>query len=173
MGAGIASGGGGRVTGLGLLLGVVAASLAPGAATSSRAGDAAHACRDLRPAADRRAFRSAAVDAAVARLSARMVDPELACLFRNALPNTLDTTIFRFARGGNRPSPSDVAGSCARHYGQCGDGDVAAGGGDLHDDTFVVTGDIPAMWLRDSMNQALPLYEYIYIYIYIYIYVYP
>ena len=54
-----------------------------------------------------------------------MRDPELAWLFSNCLPNTLDTTVT-FANGTAGP------------------------------DTIVVTGDIPAMWLRDSSAQVWP-----------------
>ena len=61
-----------------------------------------------------------------------MTDAELACLFRNALPNTLDTTVMSFSDAG-------------------ADGAV---------DTFVITGDIAAMWLRDSTNQVLPYLRY-------------
>ncbi len=53
-------------------------------------------------------------------------NPKLAWMFANCFPNTLDTTV---------------------HYRQTDDGD---------DDTFVVTGDIPAMWLRDSGAQVWP-----------------
>jgi meiotically up-regulated gene 157 (Mug157) protein len=54
-----------------------------------------------------------------------MRDPELAWLFSNCLPNTLDTTVtFRNATSGP--------------------------------DTVVVTGDIAAMWLRDSSAQVWP-----------------
>jgi hypothetical protein len=54
-----------------------------------------------------------------------MADPELAWLFENCFPNTLDTTVT-FAVRNDRP------------------------------DTLVVTGDINAMWLRDSTAQITP-----------------
>lgn len=78
-----------------------------------------------RPAPSARRFRSKAVDAAIESVSSRMRDPELAWLFSNCLPNTLDTTVS-FANGPAGP------------------------------DTVVVTGDIPAMWLRDSSAQVWP-----------------
>ncbi len=78
-----------------------------------------------RPAPSARRFRSKAVDAAIESISARMSDPELAWLFSNCLPNTLDTTVT-FSNGSAGP------------------------------DTVVVTGDIPAMWLRDSSAQVWP-----------------
>jgi uncharacterized protein len=78
-----------------------------------------------RPAPSARRFRSKAVDAAIESVSARMHDPELAWLFSNCLPNTLDTTVT-FTNTANGP------------------------------DTVVVTGDIPAMWLRDSSAQVWP-----------------
>ena len=77
-----------------------------------------------RPASAERCFVSPAIDAEVERVAAGMVDRELAWLFSNCLPNTLDTTV---------------------HF---TDGDVP--------DTFVITGDIPAMWLRDSTAQVWP-----------------
>ena len=77
-----------------------------------------------RPAPLARRFRSKAVDGAIESVSGRMRDPELAWLFSNCLPNTLDTTV------------------------SFTDGSVP--------DTVVVTGDIPAMWLRDSSAQVWP-----------------
>ncbi|KAJ7208663.1 Six-hairpin glycosidase-like protein [Mycena pura] len=73
----------------------------------------------MRPALACRTFNSSAVEKVVANLTSRMKDPDLARMFENTYPNTLDTTIKWF------------------------------------DDnlTFVVTGDIPAEWLRDSVNQ--------------------
>jgi uncharacterized protein len=83
-----------------------------------------------RPAPSARRFRSKAVDAAIESVSARMRDPELAWLFSNCQPNTLDTTVT-FS---NSPSGPD---------------------------TVVVTGDIPAMWLRDSSAQVWPYLPFI------------
>jgi len=78
-----------------------------------------------RPPVDRRKFVSEAVEAAIARLSGTIADPEIAWLFANCFPNTLDTTV-RYRTAGGKP------------------------------DTFVVTGDIDAMWLRDSAAQVWP-----------------
>src|SRR5579871_1107061 len=83
-----------------------------------------------RPAPSERRFRSRAVDAAIESVSSRMRDPELAWLFSNCLPNTLDTTV-QFTNGPEGP------------------------------DTVVVTGDIPAMWLRDSSAQVWPYLPFI------------
>ena len=78
-----------------------------------------------RPPLERRCFTSAAVEARIEALAPRIANPELARLFRNCYPNTLDTT-------------------------------VTLGGEPGDEDTFVITGDIPAMWLRDSAAQTLP-----------------
>jgi meiotically up-regulated gene 157 (Mug157) protein len=83
-----------------------------------------------RPAPAARKFRSKAVDAAIESTASRMRDPELAWLFSNCLPNTLDTTVS-YTRGATGP------------------------------DTVVVTGDIPAMWLRDSSAQVWPYLPFI------------
>ena len=78
-----------------------------------------------RPPPARRKFVSDAVEAAIARLTKAIADPELAWLFENCFPNTLDTTVrYRVVDG--KP------------------------------DTFVITGDIEAMWLRDSAAQVWP-----------------
>jgi meiotically up-regulated gene 157 (Mug157) protein len=68
---------------------------------------------------------SEAVEAKVAEVKKAISDPELAWLFENCYPNTLDTTV----RTGKR---------------------------DGKPDTFVITGDINAMWLRDSTAQVWP-----------------
>ena len=78
-----------------------------------------------RPAPAERKFTSPAVEAEIARVKARIADPELAWMFENCYPNTLDTTV-------------DV------------------GTVDGKPDTFIITGDITAMWLRDSSAQVQP-----------------
>src|SRR5215469_12401310 len=83
-----------------------------------------------RPAPSARKFRSKAVDAAIDATAAKLRDPELAWLFSNCLPNTLDTTV-EFGSFEGKP------------------------------DTVVVTGDIPAMWLRDSSAQVWPYLQFI------------
>ena len=79
-----------------------------------------------RPAEADRLFRSAAVEAEIARVKKMLANEKLAWMFENCFPNTLDTTV---------------------HY---------RIGEDGSDDTFVYTGDIHAMWLRDSGAQVWP-----------------
>lgn len=78
-----------------------------------------------RPPLAQRRFVSKAVEREIDRVSALIADPELAWLFGNCFPNTLDTTVFLGEAGG-------------------------------HDDAFVITGDIDALWLRDSSAQLRP-----------------
>lgn len=78
-----------------------------------------------RPAPGKRNFESQAVEAMIAEVKAAIRDPELAWLFENCFPNTLDTTVM----------PQNINGKA---------------------DTFVITGDIRAMWLRDSTAQVWP-----------------
>ena len=75
-----------------------------------------------RPPRGQRRFVSPAVEAEIARVKAKIADPELAWLFENCYPNTLDTT-------------------------------VKIGTVDGKPDAFVITGDIEALWLRDSSAQ--------------------
>ena len=79
----------------------------------------------VRPHPSQRKFVSEAVEAKIAAVKRAIADPELAWLFENCFPNTLDTTVT-FGSRDNRP------------------------------DTLVVTGDINAMWLRDSTAQVTP-----------------
>jgi hypothetical protein len=79
----------------------------------------------LRPEPSQRKFKSKAVDNLIEELKAHCKDPELAWLFENCFPNTLDTTVFFEIKNGLP-------------------------------DTYVITGDIDAMWLRDSSAQVHP-----------------
>ncbi len=83
-----------------------------------------------RPALGKRNFTSKAVEDAIVQFKAKVKDPELAWLFENCFPNTLDTTVF-YALKEARP------------------------------DTYVITGDIDAMWLRDSCAQVWPYLPFI------------
>jgi uncharacterized protein len=96
-----------------LTIGAPAAAAAPGGFVSQR------------PPLAKRRFVSAAVERELGRLKACIADPELAWMFENCYPNTLDTTVF-------------------------------TGTIDGKPDTFVITGDIDAMWLRDSAVQVEP-----------------
>src|SRR3954468_603728 len=78
-----------------------------------------------RPPLEQRKFTSPAVEAKIAEVEQKLGDTELAWLFENCFPNTLDTTV-RIGTVDGKP------------------------------DTFVITGDIPAMWLRDSSAQVWP-----------------
>ncbi|WP_367915967.1 glycoside hydrolase family 125 protein [Leadbetterella sp. DM7] len=72
-----------------------------------------------------RKFTDDTVEAVISRIKGKCADKELAWLFENCFPNTLDTTVDYTVTHG-RP------------------------------DTFVITGDIDAMWLRDSTAQVWP-----------------
>src|SRR6185312_5661783 len=74
------------------------------------------------PEAKRR-FKSTAGERAIAQVQSSIGNKELAWMFGNCFPNTLDTTVeFEVVNG--KP------------------------------DTYVITGDIDAMWLRDSSAQV-------------------
>ncbi len=77
-----------------------------------------------RPALADRRFTSSAVEETIRNAKRRIGDKEVAWLFENCYPNTLDTTVT-FTDG-------------------------------AQPDTFVITGDIDAMWLRDSSAQVWP-----------------
>ncbi|MBO7654747.1 MAG: glycoside hydrolase family 125 protein [Kiritimatiellae bacterium] len=79
-----------------------------------------------RPPVEKRLFRSAVIDKQIQDVQKQLTNPYLSWMFGNCFPNTLDTTV---------------------HYEQGPDG---------KDDTFVYTGDIHAMWLRDSAAQVWP-----------------
>ncbi len=82
-----------------------------------------------RPALGERRFTSAAVEAKIREVKSAIADKELAWMFENCFPNTLDTT-------------------------------VRTGTLDGKPDTFVITGDIDAMWLRDSTAQVWPYLQF-------------
>ncbi|MGB7844985.1 MAG: glycoside hydrolase family 125 protein [Candidatus Acidiferrum sp.] len=90
-----------------------------------RAGGAAKERISQRPPVEKRKFSSRAVEETIARVKEGIGDPELAWMFENCYPNTLDTTV-------------EMIGSADRP------------------DAFIITGDIDAMWLRDSACQVWP-----------------
>jgi meiotically up-regulated gene 157 (Mug157) protein len=72
-----------------------------------------------------RKFKSTAVENVIKKVKTKLNNTEVAWLFENCFPNTLDTTVdFEIIDG--KP------------------------------DTYVITGDIDAMWLRDSTAQVWP-----------------
>ncbi|GAC1425669.1 MAG: glycoside hydrolase family 125 protein [Flavisolibacter sp.] len=79
----------------------------------------------VRIAEAQRKFKSKAVEKLIADVKKNIGNKELAWVFENAFPNTLDTTVdFQIING--KP------------------------------DTYVITGDIDAKWLRDSSAQVWP-----------------
>lgn len=92
---------------------------------------AAQDYRSERPSEKNRLFTSEVVELKIQDVKAMLVNPKIAWMFENCYPNTLDTTV---------------------HFDEDGNG----GRGD----TFIYTGDIPAMWLRDSGAQVWPYVRY-------------
>jgi meiotically up-regulated gene 157 (Mug157) protein len=85
----------------------------------------------VRPPVKDRTFQSPAIDNLINTLVPLFADPDLATLLTNCLPNTLDTTVYYHSEANATTL-----------------------------DTFIITGDIEAMWLRDSTNQVLPYIPY-------------
>lgn len=79
----------------------------------------------VRTPLDKRHFKSEAIENAISAFQKKVKNKELAWLFENCFPNTLDTTVYYEEINGNP-------------------------------DTYVITGDIDAMWLRDSSAQVFP-----------------
>lgn len=84
-----------------------------------------------RPEKPERLFQSDAIEQVIEEVSAKIHDPIIRRMFRQCYPNTLDTTTY---------------------YREDADGTP---------DTVVVTGDIPAMWSRDSWAQFKPYLPYV------------
>lgn len=94
-----------------------------------------------RPALPCRTFTSPLVEKVIKDVTSRLIDKDLARLFENAFPNTLDTTISWHDDGLSiRRAPKTIK---SQEYEPAWEGPQ----------TFCVTGDINAEWLRDSTNQ--------------------
>ncbi|KAI8938891.1 hypothetical protein NX059_004749 [Plenodomus lindquistii] len=90
-----------------------------------------------RPIEPCRTFVSQEVEDTIERLRHVITDPDLFRLFENSWPSTLDTTI-----------------AWQGYASKTGDDDGISGQKEKEEElTFVITGDIEAMWLRDSANQ--------------------
>ncbi|MCQ2139156.1 MAG: GH92 family glycosyl hydrolase [Bacteroidales bacterium] len=83
--------------------------------------------QDKRPAEEDRLFKNETIEKTIAEVQGKLQNPRLAWMFGNCFPNTLDTTV-----------------------------NFTEDDGSGHPDTFVITGDIHAMWLRDSGAQVWP-----------------
>lgn len=79
-----------------------------------------------RPELEKRLFKSQAVETKIAQVTKLLTNARLRWMFENCYPNTIDTTVRYY---------TNEAGE---------------------DDTLVYTGDIHAMWLRDSGAQVWP-----------------
>ena len=76
-----------------------------------------------RPPEEQRTFKSDAIEEYIKQTTSKIKNLDIATLFTNCYPNTLDTTV-NFDKANK--------------------------------DTFIITGDIKAMWLRDSSFQVYP-----------------
>lgn len=84
-----------------------------------------------RPDEKDRLYKNSTIENIIQEVSSKIKDPVIRRMFAQCLPNTLDTTTFFTLYKNGKP------------------------------DTFITTGDIKAMWLRDSTNQIWPYLNYI------------
>lgn len=87
-----------------------------------------------RPPVSERKFVSQVIEDVIVNVSKIIKDDDLRVIFSNCLPNTLDTTVTHY-------KPTSETQKIP--------------------DAFIITGDIPAMWLRDSTNQLFPYINYV------------
>ena len=95
-----------------------------------------------RPSIPCRTFSSPLVEKVIEDITSRMKDKDLARLFENAFPNTLDTTVRWHVDGSQKEQKQKKHGhhlATEEHWEGA--------------QSFIVTGDINAEWLRDSTNQ--------------------
>src|SRR3989344_6024879 len=85
-----------------------------------------------RPAREDRLFQSDLIERVIEKVSGDIGDDDVRRMFSQCLPNALDTTVYYRENENGREK-----------------------------DAFIVTGDIPAMWLRDSTNQLWPYLRFI------------
>lgn len=95
-----------------------------------------------RPSKQCRTFDSPLVEKTIDDMNEKMVDRDLARLFENAFPNTLDTTVRWHVDGTETEEKHHFYSSIH-----------AEDGAWQGPQSFIVTGDINAEWLRDSTNQ--------------------
>lgn len=98
-----------------------------------------------------RTFTSSAVEKVIDDVTHRMIDKDLAMLFQNAFPNTLDTTVRWHVDGTEKRSPSQQLLLQKHGGGQHGNSRQRSRWEGPQ--SFIVTGDINAEWLRDSTGQ--------------------
>ncbi|EDU41982.1 hypothetical protein PTRG_08931 [Pyrenophora tritici-repentis Pt-1C-BFP] len=91
-----------------------------------------------RPSKYCRTFESSLVEKVIDDMNKKIVDKDLARLFENAFPNTLDTTVRWHVDGTVKHKTSQRSWDPHAWKGA---------------QSFIVTGDINAEWLRDSTNQ--------------------
>lgn len=92
-----------------------------------------------------RTFRSDEIERVIEDVTSKMKNPDLARLFENAFPSTTDTTV-KFHTRGKESSFVRLDSYRDPQYNGAWEGPQS----------FIITGDIIAEWLRDSTNQLRP-----------------
>lgn len=120
-----------------------------------------------RPAEDCRTFKSKELEEELLRLKGVIADPDVYRLFENAWPSTLDTTVKWRGYADAKVLPADMEDSglldertvvtpSDESVDKPENRDGAANphaSKEKEELAFIITGDIEAMWLRDSANQ--------------------